>query len=215
MEMAIRKAAVCLTLMCVILAGAARAQEFPARHKHWRKFCEGTLTVADQGVRFAGPKGHAWSWPYRDIQQLTLTPTSIHILSYKDSSLKLGKDEAYTFTGKFPTDALYRQWSAKLDQRFVAEVGPASAPAGVAFPAKLLGLTKGMQGTLVFAPDVVTFDDHTWRYSDIQSIASSGPFQLSIMTLEKQYRFQLKQPIDESTYNQLWLDIEKKNRRIQ
>ena len=24
------------------------------------------------GIRFDGPKGHDWNWPYADIQQLTL-----------------------------------------------------------------------------------------------------------------------------------------------
>ena len=55
----------------------------------------------------------------------------------------------------------------------------------------------------------------TWRYKDIQFISSAGPFQLSITTLEKQFDFQLKQGITESNYNQLWLDIERKNGRIQ
>jgi hypothetical protein len=56
---------------------------------------------------------------------------------------------------------------------------------------------------------------HTWRYHDIQFISSANPFQLTITTLEKQFRFQLKQAITESAYNQLWLEIEKKNGRIQ
>jgi len=129
--------------------------------------------------------------------------------------LKLGKDKAYTFTGTIPSADLYRRWSVALDERFVAQAGGAAEASGLKFPAKLLGLTKGTQETLVFAPEVVTFGPRTWRYRDIQSIASSGPFQLSITTLEAQYRFQLKQPITESTYNQLWLDIETKNGRIQ
>ena len=76
----------------------------------------------ENGIRFNGPKGHAWNWAYGDIQQLTLSRGSIHILSYKDSSWKLGNDVSYTFTGEFPTEDLERQWSAKLDQRFVAAV---------------------------------------------------------------------------------------------
>ena len=71
---------------------------------------------------------------------------------------------AHTFTGKFPIELLERQWSAKLEQRF---------------------------------------------------ISTSNPFQLTVTTLEKQFHFQLKQAITESTYNQLWLEIEKKNGRIQ
>ena len=209
--MAIRQAAICL-----ILTGAAWGQQFPAHHRHLRKFCAGTLTVDAQSITFQGPK-HAWKWAYQDIQQLTLTPQSIHILSYKDSSLKLGKDEAYTFTGKFPTESLYRQWSATLDQRFVAALPEKQA--GIVIPVKQLALIKGSEGALTFAAQTVTYDSpsapRTWRYSDIQHISSSGPFQLTLTTLEKQFIFQLKQPISEGTYNQLWLDIEKKNGRIQ
>ena len=215
--MAIGKAAI-----CVILSSAACAQQFPVHHEHLRKFCAGTLTVDEHGIRFSGPKGHAWSWPYGEIQQLTLRAGSIHILSYKGSSnWKLGKDVAYTFTGIFPIELLERQWSAQLDQRFVAavSVGQASGLSGLKFPVKQLGLTKGTQGTLTFAGDAVVYDTpsdpRTWRYSDIQFISSANPFQLTVTTLEKQFHFQLKQAITESTYNQLWLEIGKKNGRIQ
>ncbi|MCU1236227.1 MAG: hypothetical protein JWP63_4194 [Candidatus Solibacter sp.] len=208
--MAIRQAAICL-----ILAGAAWAQQFPVRHQHVRKYCEGTLTVDEKGITFQSAKHGELNWPYADIQQLTLGPKSIHILSYKDSSLLLGRDLTYNFTGVIPSADLYARWSAALDQRFVAALPEIGDHAGVRFPAKLLDLTKGTESTLVFGADLVGFGAHTWRYSDIQSIASSGPFQLTLTTLEKQFRFQLKQPISESTYNQLWLDIEKKNGRIQ
>jgi hypothetical protein len=217
MELAIGKAAI-----CVILSSTAWAQQFPVHHEHQRKFCAGTLTVDEHGIRFSGPKGHAWSWPYGEIQQLTLRAGSIHILSYKGSSnWKLGKDVAYTFTGIFPIELLERQWSAQLDQRFVAavSVGQASGLSGLKFPVKQLGLTKGTQGTLTFAGDAVVYDTpgdpRTWRYSDIQFISSANPFQLTVTTLEKQFHFQLKQAITESTYNQLWLEIGKKNGRIQ
>ncbi|MEO8595098.1 MAG: hypothetical protein ABI759_17390 [Candidatus Solibacter sp.] len=207
----------------IVLAYAAWAQEFPVQHDHLRKFCSGTLTIDESGIRYQGPKGHAWTWPYAEIQQLTLYPESIRILSYRDrSNWKLGKDVSYTFKGKFPTGVLQQQWSAKLDGRFVAAVALAGAPAGAAgrvFPAKQLGLTKGTQGTLTFSEDAVVYDTardaRTWRYRDIQFLSSAGPFELTITTLEKQFRFQLKQAIDESTYNQLWLEIEKKNGRIQ
>ena len=213
--MAIGKAAIGLMLTC-----AAWAQQFEVKHDHLRKFCVGTLTIDEAGLSFSGPKGHAWTWPYAEIQQLTLYPGSIRVLSYKDrSNWKLGKDVSYTFTGKFPIDALERQWSAKLDERFVDAAGQNSGMAGIKFPVKQLGLIKGTQGNLTFGESSVVFDAarnaRTWRLKDIQFISSAGPFQLSIMTLEKQFDFQLKQAISESTYNQLWLDIERKNGRIQ
>ena len=217
MEMAIGKIAIGLILSRRRL-GAAVPGASPALRNG---FCAGTLTVDENGIRFKGPKGRAWNWAYADIQQLTLSRGSIHILSYKDSSWMLGNDVAYTFTGKFPTEALERQWSAKLDQRFVAAVSleDASGPPDFQFPVKQLALTKGTQGTLTFGANAVVYDTplapRTWRYSDIQFISSAGPFQLTITTLEKQFNFQLKQAITESTYNQLWLEIEKKNGRIQ
>jgi hypothetical protein len=58
-------------------------------------------------------------------------------------------------------------------------------------------------------------ESRTWRYQDIDSISSSGKFQLTINTLEKAFNFQLKQPITEARYNELWLQIERKNGRIQ
>jgi hypothetical protein len=127
---------------------------------------------------------------------------------------------AYTFTGKFPIELLERQWSAQLDERFVAAVGGQTSGLSILkLPVKQLGLMKGTQGTLTFATDAVVYDTpvdpRTWRYRDIQFISSANPFQLSVTTLEKQFYFQLKQAISESTYNQLWLEIEKKNGRIQ
>lgn len=95
----------------------------------------------------------------------------------------------FNFTGKLPGEELYRQWSAKLDRRFAAE-------------------------TIVYATPSKD-QSRTWRYSDVQTIASSGAFQLTITTLETQFNFQLKQPITEAGYNELWLQIEKKNGRIQ
>ena len=84
---------------------------------------------------------------------------------------------------------------------------------------KQLALTKGTQGILTFGANAVVYDTplapRTWRYADIQFISSANPFQLTITTLEKQFNFQLKQAITEPTYNQLWLEIEKKNGRIQ
>ena len=203
---------------CLMLVGTLWSAQFPVRHEHLRKGCAGTLTVDDAGIRFAGPKKHAWTWRYQDIQQLTLAPGRLNILTYKDSKLRLGTDVSFTFTGKIPVETLYPQWRAKLDQRFVAAVADeASAAEGIAV--KHVNLLRGTQGILSFTPDSVSYassgDSRTWRYSDIQFISSSGPFQLSITTFEKQFHFQLKQPMAETQYNQLWLDIERKNRRIQ
>jgi hypothetical protein len=213
MEMAFGKIASCL-----MLAGTLWSAQFPVQHEHLRKGCAGTLTVDDAGIRFVGPKKHTWTWRYQDIQQLTLAPGRLNILTYKDCKLRLGADVSFTFTGKIPVETLYPQWRAKLDQRFVAAVAD-EASVAEAIAVKHVNLLRGTQGILSFTPDSVIYassgESRTWRYSDIQFISSSGPFQLTITTFEKQFHFQLKQPMAETRYNQLWLDIERKNGRIQ
>ena len=210
------------TASCLILAAAlASATQFTVQHEHLRKGCAGVMTVDENGVSFVGARKQAWSWKYEDIQQLRLSPESIYILTYKDSKLRLGEDRAYTFTGEIPTKDLYAFLRDRMDQRFVAAVGQAIGLPTWSLPVKHLRPIAGSEGTLEFAADAIVYstpakdESRTWRYSDIENIASSGPFQLTITTLEKGFNFQLKQPIKEATYNQLWLQIEKKNGRIQ
>jgi hypothetical protein len=210
------------TASCLILAAAlVSATQFTVRHGHLRKGCAGTMTVDETGVSFTGAKKHAWVWKYEDIQQLRLAPESIHILTYKDSKLRLGKDREYNFTGKIPAGDLYALLKDRMDQRFVAAVGQVPDLPSWSLPVKHLKPIIGSEGTLAFTAEAIVYstsaktESRTWRYSDIESIASSGPFQLTITTLEKGFNFQLKQPITEARYNQLWLQIEKQNGRIQ
>ena len=211
------------TASCLILAGAMWAQgaQFTVRHKHLRGGCAGAMTVDENGVSFTGAKKHAWRWKYEDIQQLRLAPESIYILTYKDSKLRLGKDREYNFTGKIPAEELYPLLKDRMDQRFVAAVGQALGLPTWSVPVKHLRPIVGSEGTLAFGAEAIVYstptkaESRTWRYTDIESIASSGPFQLTVTTLEKGFNFQLKQPITEARYNQLWLQIENKNGRIQ
>ncbi|HLK50298.1 MAG TPA: hypothetical protein VKT49_19280 [Bryobacteraceae bacterium] len=217
----------------MILAGwiAVSAAEFPMRHEHLRKGCNGVMTVDDDGVRFAGPKGHAWTWKYQDIEQLRLEPARIRILTYKDNKWRLGADRAFEFTGTPPYETLLQIWRDLMDQRFVAALPPLTSVEGVfSIPVKHLKRLSGSEGSLVFDDDSIAYsasgsgESRIWRYSDIDRISSSGPFQLTITTFErdrsdygerKDFNFQLKQPITEARYNEIWLQIERKNGRIQ
>ena len=205
----------------ILAALWGQCEQFPMRHEHLRKGCAGTLTVDAQGVRFTGAQKHAWAWNFQDIQQLTLSPGSIRILTYKDSKLRLGADREYHFTGKVPAQALYALLRDRMDQRLVAAVPRASGLPGFSVPVKHLGRIMGSEGELSFGADTIAYStpatdaSRTWRYTDIDTISSSGPFQLTLTTLEKAFNFQLKQPITEARYNELWLQIERKNGRIQ
>jgi hypothetical protein len=108
-----------------------------------------------------------------------------------------------------------------LDQRFVAALADATFPVQWSVPAKHLLPITGSEGVLSFGADAVSWsttakdDSRTWRYQDIANIGSSGPFDFTITTLEKTFHFQLKQTLAERRYNELWMEIEKKNGKIQ
>jgi hypothetical protein len=86
---------------------------------------------------------------------------------------------------------------------------------------KQLSRDGGSQGTLAFGDEGVVYrtltrdQSRTWRYADIRTLSSADAFELTIATREKDFHFQLKQPIDEARYNQLWLQIEQKKGRIE
>jgi hypothetical protein len=95
-----------------------------------------------------------------------------------------------------------------MDQRFVAHVpGEKIAPV-YETGAKLLHRWGGANGTLSIGTDRIVFtagggESRSWRYSDI-SVSSSGPFELTLNTIEGENRFQLKQRLPEEQYQELW-----------
>jgi hypothetical protein len=216
----------------LILAPAGFAQQeagFTAVYRHagvlrrWTISETGNLTFSAAGVSFKS-KLHSWSWAYQDIQQLKVSGNSIAVLTYRGNQWKLGADREYRFDaapGKTFEDA-YPFLKSRLDQRFVAAI-----PAGIPnmlweMPVKHLLRFGGDQGVLQAGPEEIVYksakegESRTWRYQDIENISSSGPFQLTITTFEratthygdlKGFNFQLKQPLDEGRYNQLWLSL--------
>jgi hypothetical protein len=201
----------------MLAAAVAHAAEFPAAYKKR----PGVLTVDESGVSYAGVKNDRWSWKFEDIERLTVSPDRIAVLTYQDNRYRLGADRRYEFTGKIPARELHDLLKGRLDQRFVAALADATFPARFAVPAKHLRPITGGQGMLSFGSGVIAWstalkdDSRTWRYQDVANISSNGPFDLTITTLEKTFHFQLKQPLPEARYNELWMEIEQENGKIQ
>ncbi len=218
-----------LALSLLLSPGALFGQEFryQVRHQQLPKGATGTLTINSQGVSFqeAAKKGssakHTWSWTFEDIQQIEIAPRLLRVLTYKDSRWKLGADSGFQFAltsdGSF-RDA-YEFLKTRLDQRLVAALPDNEVKAIWEVPVKHLLRFGGDQGVLAFGEDRIVYasdkknESRTWRYADIDSISSSGPFQLTITSYEralvhygnlKGFNFQLKRPLREDQYDRLW-----------
>lgn len=214
-------------LVVIGLSSVASAQTYTyeVRHQHWRKGAMGTLRISPEGISFdehgKKAKADSRSWRYEEIQQLTVGPSELRILTYEDSKWKFGRDREYIFdhTPKSLAVEAYPAWAAKLDQRFVAAV-PASEPAPAwKVGAKLDHGLSGTLGTLMIGREQIVFDageragSRSWRLIDIENVSSSGPLDFTVTTTEKsglfrggsrQFHFQLQQPLKEDQYSALW-----------
>jgi len=192
----------------------------------------GTLTITDTGVSFEEtyksgrePKHpHRWRWAYQEIQQLKMSSTSVTVLTYKDGKWKLGADREYQFdlAGGKTFDQAYLFLKGWLDQRFVAVIPDRISAVLWEIPVKHLLRFGGDEGLLrVGATEIIyqsekAGESRTWRYQDIENVSTSGPFQLTITTFEraethygnlKGFNFELKQRLEETRYNDLWLRL--------
>ncbi|MGA7416188.1 MAG: TolC family protein [Bryobacteraceae bacterium] len=133
----------------------------------------------------------------------------------------LGSDRAYEFIALPPgfADKVYGVWRDRLDRRFIADLPDKQVRAQWEVRAKLLGTIQGSQGVIRVGENRIVYEtdkpgqSRTWRLEDINNIASAGPFDLSVVTSEhsgafnsgsREFRFQLKQPLPEARYNDLW-----------
>jgi len=137
---------------------------------------------------------------------------------------KLGADREYQFDlagDKTFADA-FQFLKGRLDQRLVAAISDHLSSILWVIPVEHLLRFGGDEGVLQVGLDSIVYTSadethsRTWRYQDIDSISSSGPFQLTITTFErakthygnlKGFNFELKQRLEDARYNELWLRL--------
>jgi hypothetical protein len=213
----------------LIAAFAVAGQEAEVRHRHLLYGgCTGTLKITEDGVAFQATQKtkHAFTWKWRDIQELELGRDRMAVLTYEDNKWNSARDREYTFD-KLPTDFVAEvrvPLRRHLPGRFI-DTGVSPVSSTWEIPVKLRQAAwRGANGVLRVSPGGVQFRaskgsaSRTWSIADIQSVASSGPYDLALTTLEKsgvtrasgrEFRFQLKEPLDPARYQQLWDAVER------
>jgi hypothetical protein len=210
----------------LLVPWSARAENFKVRHDHLRGGCKGELVFTDAGVEYKPEKksSHAQSWRYADIQQMELDPEEISVLTYITSKLRGGADRIYHFkllSGSI-TDEFRRQIADRLSRPLVSSVIPREGDARYTIPARLRHFMSGSQGSLEIGNEYVIYradrknESRVWRYTELLSIGSTGPFQLRIGALnktggewgeEKNFLFDLKRRLTPEEYDFLWTKI--------
>ena len=212
----------------LLVSSALQAQEvrFPVRHGRLLRDCTGELIFGETGIEYrSNDKADARIWKYEDIQQLGLLgPKELTIITYEDSKWKLGKDLFYRFTittGEI-TPALWTQLQAKLKRPVVSALIPPDIASKFTIPVKHLRGFGGTQGMLEIGDEYIIYkttvpkDSRIWRYRDISSVGTTGPYQMRITSIdrtdnesgsERNFVFSLKERLVPEAYDFIWWKI--------
>lgn len=212
----------------LLVCSALQAQEvrFPVRHDRLLRDRTGELIFSKTGIEFrTKDKGDARTWKYEDVQQLgLLSPKELTILAYQDSKWKFGKDLFYRFeiTEGEMTPALWTELQSKLKRPVVSAIIPPDIAPMFTILVKHLRGFGGTQGRLEIAEEYVIYktdtpkDSRIWRYRDISSIGTTGPYQLRLTSMDRaenenggdrNFVFSLKEQLPSEAYDFIWWKI--------
>jgi hypothetical protein len=204
----------------------AEEMRFQVKHDHGLRSCRGELVFREDGVEYVtSHKKDARTWNYVDIQQLGLkSDNKISVVTYEDRKLEFGKDKIFNFElteGSIPP-TFAGGLQTRLTKPLVSAVIPELSPARYQLPVKHQHALGGCQGSLEVGEHEVVYktphssDSRIWRYENLSSIGSTGPFQLRLSTMErtqgehgaeKNFIFDLKRRLDPEIYDFLWRKI--------
>jgi hypothetical protein len=196
------------------------------KHDHGLGNCQGTLTFGENTVAYeTANKKHSRIWKYQDIQQIGLLgPKTLAILTYEDRKIELGKDRTFNFNvlEGIVNESLLAFLETRVTRPLVSGIMPAGLPAKFSIPVKHLKGWGGTQGTLEITDEYIAYqstirdDSRIWRYENINSIGSTGSFELRLTTMErvhgehgslKDFVFDLKERLKEEAYDFIWWKV--------
>lgn len=204
------------------LFGLARADVYKVRHDHdpWGS-CHGELVIDEEGIRYqTDHQKDERNWSWSDIETFDLhTSTRFTVLTYENRRVLLGRDRRFDFTSQQPLTATSLNLiRGHLQTPFVDHL-PRDVKPVYKLPVRHLHHFGGCDGILIFSRQWVVYktdygkDARSWRRDrDIAGYWSLNRYELEIAVYEGQpgsvdnqrrFRFQLKEPLDESFYRKL------------
>jgi hypothetical protein len=208
----------------LLVALQVNAQEFTYRVEQDRLIGhrDGELIISDKGIKYRATKREKESraWTYTDIRLFEiLSPTSVRIWTYKDSKLRLGKDQSLTF--KIIEGQIDQGVSDFLRQRiarpFVTSFTSEGSEPLAEIRVKHTRWLSGSEGILKVYPDRLVYESQTshdsrsWRWTDIRGVGRPDRYRFDVDTFEPQigassrsFSFILKEEMSDKTYDLIW-----------
>jgi hypothetical protein len=171
----------------------------------------GTLAADDSGVAFQSPKfSQRWSW--QEIQTLDLRGASeLIIQDYENRPFHEPGERKFRFVLERPMPPEIARSLAALVARPVINGDPMkNAPAIAEIPAHRRERIGGSNGTIRFRRGGIDYvaanarDSRSWRWSDIETIASPNEWEFRVTAFREIVEFDLKKPLPRELFDRLW-----------
>jgi hypothetical protein len=186
--------------------------ESPAKlHRLLQKPIIGILSFSDGGVEFRSPRAsHRWS--YEEIKTFDLWgSTELTVTDYENRHWHEPGEQRFRFTLTKPiAPDLAGKLTARVGRPVINGDPEASVPSIAEIPAHRRDRFSGSNGTLRFREDGIDYltsnarDSRSWRWSDIQTIASSDPWTFRVAGYREIVEFDLKRSLAPDLFNSLW-----------
>lgn len=218
---------ICLALLTILQAESPGTSfEFTVEHDHFWGQGEGKLSVSAEGITFEEPgeKDHSRRWSFEEIQNLKIESSrKIRLLTYEDSRWMLNRDRGFEFelTQGEITPELVRFLREKLLTPVASAVFAPPAEPFYSLPVKHRhAWGSGCKGELIFGKEGIYYtsshSEHArlWLFGQIESLGRMSPYDFRLTVREashagstRNFQFQLKRPLDEKVYQELWRKV--------
>lgn len=179
-------------------------------HRSLNKAVPGTLRLDPEGVEFRSAKLKR-RWAYVDIHTFDVSLRELTLLTYESRPWHEPGERPFHFTlAEIMPPEIAAQFSERVGKP-VQNGAPVPSAATIAeIPVHYRRWIGGSNGTLRLKDDGIDYvtegsrDSRSWRWADIQTIASSNPYEFRVTGYREIVEFDLKQPMPGDLFETLW-----------
>jgi hypothetical protein len=203
-------------VLSMLLAAALPASSIqwktPAHYRQMlHRPVSGTLAIDDTGVAFQSP-GFSRRWSYEEIRTFELTgDRDLTIQDYENRHWPAPGERTFRFVLKQPMPpGVSAGLTARVGRPVINGNPIPEAAAIVELPAHRRERIGGSNGTLRFRQEGIDYvatdarGSRSWRWSDIQTIASPNAWEFRVTGYREIAAFDLKKPLSRGLFDRLW-----------
>lgn len=183
----------------------------PARLHHGVKSTRGNLIFTANGIEFRSEPRFSHRWSFTEVKTLELSPQRLVVTDYENRGHHLRGTRHFDFDLQEPVPpAVAAELTNRVGKPVVNLDPDAKADALFTIPARHGTRFGGTNGILRFRDrgiDYVTTGgkgSRSWRWDEIQTIASPDPYHFRLSGYLETFEFELKQPMTGDLFDRVW-----------